>query len=83
MSASALAWAWPASVSLFPAVLALAKARQVKSSCYSPKIIEQIAHSDHKPREAWVHVRRLPAVLSAWYIPLSCHFSSPYILLEG
>ena len=32
---------------------------QVKSSCYSPKFIEQTAHCDHKPRAAWVHVRLL------------------------
>ena len=28
---------------------------QVKSSCYSPKFIEQTAHCDHKPRAAWVY----------------------------
>ena len=30
-----------------------------KSSCYSPNVIEQTAHCDHKPLVAWVFVRLL------------------------
>lgn len=29
------------------------------SGCYSPNVIEQTAHCDHKPRAAWVYVRLL------------------------